>query len=144
MRNVFCVLAFAACALWAADKPDLTGTWQVDASHAGKLKISSIQIHQTGDNVEIAEASGPDAKAKTVHLTCALGGQQCESKEAGEEVSFWYNGAALVMMEMRHGKDVVIKTRLEPADDGKTLKMQVTHISPSGKDEEYTLTRAKS
>jgi hypothetical protein len=118
----------------------LSGTWVFDPGHAAKLKISTLEIHQSADTVEVSEA-GREAKAKTIHLVCALGGQQCQIKEAGEEVSFWYNGPALVMMEMRHNRDVVIKTQWEPSEDGKSLRMEVFHISPAGRDESYTLTR---
>ena len=144
MRRILCLLTFAGIALWAADRPDMTGKWLFDSSHAAKLKISTLEIHQSADSVEIAEAAGPESKGKTVHLACATSGQQCKIKEAGEQVSFWYNGPALVMMEMRHGSDIVIKTRLEPSEDGKTLHMQVSHIVPEGKEESYTLTRGGS
>jgi len=128
--------------MWAADRPDVSGAWVMNPGHEGKSKLSALEIRQSADAVEVSEAEGPEGKARTIHLACAVGGQQCKIKDAGEEVSFWYNGPALVMMELRHGTDIVIKTRLERSDDGKTLRMQVIHMAPAGqKDEEYTLTR---
>jgi len=142
MRKIVCLAVFATCAMWAADRPEMSGSWVMDPGHAGKSKLATLEIHQSEDSVEISEAEGPEGKGKTIHLACAVGGQQCKMKEAGEEVSFWYNGPALVMMEMRHGTDIVIKTRLERSEDGKTLRMEVSHIAPPGqKDEAYTLTR---
>lgn len=141
MRNAICLVTLAVGALWAADPPDINGRWVLDADTAAKAKISALEIHQSGDSMEVNLA---DSKEKTLHLACALGGQQC--KVSGEAVSFWYNGPALVMMEMRHGTDVVIKTKLVPSDDGKTIQMEVTHIVPPDKKgpESYTLTRGGS
>lgn len=141
MRNIVCLVALAVTTIWAADRPVISGKWALDPGHAGKSRISTLEIRQSVDSIEVSEAEGPEGKAKVIHLACALGGQQCKIKDPGEEVSFWYNGDALVMMETRHGTDVVIKTRLEPSEDGKTLRMEVTHITPTGKEESYTLTR---
>jgi hypothetical protein len=142
MRKIVGLVVFAASVMSAQDRPEMSGTWLIEAGHAGKSKITTLAIRQSADTIEISEAGGPESKAKKIDLACSIGGQTCKIKEADEEVSFWYNGSALVMMETRHGKDVVIKTRLEPSEDGKTLRMQVVHIAPAGlKDESYTLTR---
>jgi hypothetical protein len=142
MRKIIGFLGIAACGIWAADRPAVSGNWVMDAAHAGKVKITALAIRQASDSVQISEASGPEGKSKKVELECGDSGQQCKIKEAGEQVSFWYDGAALVMMEMRHNNDVVIKTMLKPSEDGKTLQMEVVHIAPAGqKDESYTLTR---
>lgn len=142
MRNVVYLIAFFASGLVAADRPDVNGTWSLDAAHSGKGKLATLTIRQTADSVQVSEVAGPDGKNKKVDLECTVGGEQCKMKDAGEQVSFWYNDSALVMMEMRHGTDIVTKTRLVPSEDGKTLKMEVIHIAPAGqKDESYTLTR---
>jgi hypothetical protein len=139
MRTFLCFLTLSAGLVWAADPPKVSGAWTLDSSQASKVKISSLEIHQTADSVEVNLV---DPKEKKLHLACELGGQQC--KVSGEAVSFWYNGPALVMMEMRHNNDIVIKTRLVPSDDGKTMQMEVTHIAPQGKAESFTLTRGGS
>jgi hypothetical protein len=141
MRKLVYLVTIAAGLIWAADPPQVSGTWAVDSAHAGKSKISTLEIRQSADTVEIAE-TGPEAKVKPVHLSCTVDAQQCKIKENGEDVSFWYNGSALVMMEMRHNRDVIIKTRIEPSEDGKSLRVEVTHIAPAGqKDEAYIFTR---
>jgi lysylphosphatidylglycerol synthetase-like protein (DUF2156 family) len=53
-------------------------------------------------------------------------------------VSFRYNGPALVMMETRQDGDVVTKTHLVPAEDGKTLSLVVMRILPDGPSATYT------
>jgi hypothetical protein len=60
-------------------------------------------------------------------------------------MTFWYNGSALVSMEMRRGNSIVIKRRYELSEDAKTLKMQVQRISPPGqKEENYVFVRQQS
>jgi hypothetical protein len=46
----------------------------------------------------------------------------------------------LVMMEMHHNGEVVIKTRLVPAGDGKTLSLEMTRVLPAGSTATYTFT----
>jgi hypothetical protein len=140
MRKLVWLAAFAASVLWAASRPEVNGTWQLDQAHAGKLKFSTMRIQQTADSVQVSEIAGTEGKGKRVDLECGVEGQQCDIKAAAEQVSCWYDGKALVMMEMRHDKTVVIETKFEPSEDGKTLHMEVTHISPPGqKSETYTL-----
>jgi hypothetical protein len=140
MRTTVCLIGLTALALWASDRPVVSGTWQLDPSQAGKLKLATLEIRQSADTVAISEEG--QGKSKKVDLECGVDGKQCKIKEPNEEISFWYDGASLVMMEMRHNNDVVVKTLLEPSGDGKTLKMEVKHIAPSGqKDESYTLTK---
>lgn len=140
MRNLLVLALIAAGAAWTADRPDLSGTWQLDPVHDSKVKSKILSIQQTGDGVQITESTtASGGKEKKVDLACTVDGQQCKVKDGGNaQVSFWYSGPALVMMEMRHGTDVVIKTQWQPAEDGKTLNVQVTHISPPGQNESYT------
>jgi hypothetical protein len=127
------LIALAAGAAFAADRPELNGTWQLSATHDGRLKFETLLIQQTDVGVKISETG---AKEKPVDFTCNVDGHECKLKEG--EVSFWYNGPALVMMEMHHNRDVVTKTRLVPSDDGKTLNLEVTHVSPPGTSATFT------
>ncbi|MGA2196374.1 MAG: hypothetical protein ABSH40_13995 [Bryobacteraceae bacterium] len=133
MRPLLFLIAFAAIGAFAVDRPQLNGTWQLSSTHEGRLKFETLLIQQTADGVKISESG---AKEKTVDIACGVDGQECKLKEG--EISFWYNGPALVMMEMHHNRDVVTKTRLVPAEDGKTLNVEVTRVSPPGPSSTFT------
>jgi hypothetical protein len=47
----------------------------------------------------------------------------------------------LVMSEMRHGNDWVVKRRLKPSGDGRTLVIEVIHLTPTQTTEKLTFTR---
>ena len=133
MRPLLFLIAFAAAAAFAADRPELNGTWQLSSHHEGKLKFETLLIQQTPDGVKISESG---AKERTVDVACAVDGHGCKLKEG--EISFWYDGPALVMMEIHHNRDVVTETRLVLSDDGKTLNLEMIHVSPSGSSSTYT------
>jgi hypothetical protein len=132
MRPLLFVMAFTVAAAVAADRPELNGTWQLSSAHDARLKFDTLLIEQTPDGVKITESG---AKEKPVDLACAADGNECKLKEGA--ISFWYNGQALVMMETHHNRDVVIKTRLVPADDGKSLNLEVMRVSPPGSNSTY-------
>jgi hypothetical protein len=142
----FGMLLFAA---WAADRPDLTGTWVLDLSHSpsagSKVKAETLAISQKTDAVQITEdTTEGNGKQWKLDIACNTEAQGCKIKENGQatEVSFWYNGPLLVMMEQRHGNDFVTQKKLKPSEDGKTLSMEVVYIAPPGhKPESYTFTR---
>ena len=136
MRPLLFLIAFAVSAAFAADRPELNGTWKLSSAHEGRLKFEILSIQQTADVIRISESG---AKEKTVDIACAVDGHECKLKEG--EVSFWYNGLALVMMEMHHNRDVVTKTRLLPSEDGKTLNLEVIRVSPPASSSTYTFTK---
>ncbi len=136
MRPLLFLIAFAAGAAFAADRPELNGTWQLNSTHETKLKFETLSIQQTEDGVKISESG---AKEKTVDFACGIDGRECKLKEG--EVSFWYSGPALVMMEMHHNHDVITKTRLVPSEDGKTLNLEVSRVSPPGASSTFTFTK---
>jgi hypothetical protein len=146
MRKLACfgAMLFAA---WAADRPDVNGKWVLDATHSesGKVKSETLSINQKDDAVQISdEMTETNGKAVKVDVSCNTEGQECKVKENGQstQVSFWYNGPVLVMMEQRHGNDFVTQKKLKPSDDGKSLSMQVVYIAPPGhKPETYTFTK---
>lgn len=134
MRIWLCAAAVALSAsAVGADRPDLNGSWQ--------LKGETLAIVQKEDSIQITDVTtDTDGKDTKVDLQCNTLGKECKSK--GEQVSFWYNGPMLVMMEMRRGNEVVIKKRLKPSEDGKTLSMEVIHIvPPAEKSETLTFVR---
>ena len=136
MRLLHFLIAFTAAAAFAADRPELNGTWQLSSNHEGRLKFETLLIQQTPDGVKISESG---AKEKTVDIACGVDGHGCKLKEG--EISFWYDGPALVMMEMHHNRDVVTETRLMLSADGKTLNLEMIHVSPPGSNSTCTFKR---
>jgi hypothetical protein len=132
MRLFLLVTALTVVAAFASERPDLSGTWQLSSS-PGKLKFETLLIEQTPDAIKLTETA---ANKKPFDVSCGTDAKECKLKE--EQVSFWYNGPALVMMEKRQDGDVVTKTRLVAAEDGKTLSLEVTRILPAGPSATYT------
>jgi len=132
MRPLFFVTVLVAAA-FAADRPELNGSWQLSSNKEGKLKFEKLLIEQGPDSIKITESG---AKDKPVNFTCGVSAQEC--KVAGGTISFWYNGPALVMMESNHNKDLITKTRIVPGNDGKTLDLEVTRLVPAGSSVTYT------
>jgi hypothetical protein len=130
-RLCFWVLACSAVAT-ATGRPELSGTWQ--------HKSETMEIQQKEDSIQITYGTtDPDSKEKKLEIRCNTAGKECKLKE--EQVSLWYNSGMLVMMEMRRGNEVVIKKRLKPSEDGKTLNVEVIHITPPGESENVAFTR---
>jgi len=145
MRKWFCLSALAWGAFAAAaGRHELNGTWQLDRSHSEvsdeKLKSETLEIQQMEDSVQIADAiTATDGKERKSDIQCNTLGKECKLK--GEQVSIWYNGSMLVMMETRRGGVLVVKKRLKASGDGQTLTMEVTSIAPQGKSESFTFTK---
>lgn len=132
MRRLFFAMALTAASAIATDRPELTGTWHLTSTPDGKLKFETLLIQQKPDTVTIAESGG---KEKEVDLTCGVDAKECKLKDG--QISFWYNGTALVMMETHHNNDQVVKTRLVPGEDGKTLSLEITRVVPAGVSAKY-------
>lgn len=129
-RLCLCALSIVAAAV-AVDHPDLTGTWQT--------KSEAMEIQQKDGSIQITDATDPAGKEKKFDIRCNTMGKECKLKD--EQVSLWFNGPMLVLMETRRGNDVVIKKRMTLSDDGKTLTMEVQHIAPPGDKQTITFSR---
>jgi hypothetical protein len=136
VRALLFVTVFTAALMFAAERPELNGTWQLSSGHEGKLKFDTLQIQQTPDGIKLTEAA---ANERPIEVACGVAAQDCKLKDG--QISFWYNGSALVMMEMHHHNDIVTKTRVVPAADGKSLSLEVTHVEPPGSTATYTFTK---
>jgi hypothetical protein len=128
----------------AADRPNLSGTWLLDAAHSqirdSKLKTETLEIKQKGDVVEIADDANAGGKDRKSDYQCPTDGSICRAKDLS--VMLYYDGPALIVMEMRHNNEIVIGKRLTPSPDGKTLIMNVSHVAPAGlKDESLTFVK---
>lgn len=136
MRSLLFVITFTAACVFATDRPEFSGTWQLSSTHDAKLKFETLVIQQGPDDIKITESGG---KEKAVDFACGLDAKECKLKEGA--ISFWYNGTALVMMESHHNHDFVIETRLVRAEDGKTLNLELTRVTPAGSKATYTFTK---
>ena len=128
MRLTICLAALSLSAAFAADHPNLNGTWE------GASNGETVSIKQQDDLVDITESG----KA-TTEIQCHTTGQACKVK--GGEVTLWYSGPMLVMMETSHGNSRVVKKRFKPSEDGKSLDLEIIRIEPAGATEKLTLTR---
>lgn len=147
MRIYVFLSLFALTAAMAMNHPAIGGTWvfEPSQSNAGgsKIKSETLSINQQPETVALSETVTADnGKETKSEISCNTAGETCKIKDHGEaEVSFWYNGAMLVMSEMRHGDDWVVKRRLTPSADGRTLTMQVIYLVPEQKTETLTFIR---
>jgi len=135
MRMILCLAALLAGMLWAADdRPDLNGNWQLQGADT-KGKPETLSINQKADSIDITRTFASGSKQVTVDVTCNTQGEECKLKENGQstQVSMYYNGPMLVVIEQRHGNDFVTKRQLKLSEDGKTLTVVVMTINPPGK-----------
>ena len=128
----------------AADHPNLSGTWTLDASrsqiHDSKIKNETLEIQQKEDAVTIADDNNAGGKDRKWQYQCLADGSTCKAKDLS--VMVYYNGPVLVLMEMRRNNEIVLKKRLTASGDGKTLTMNVIHVAPAGlKDETLTFVK---
>ena len=123
------ILAFAltpiSFAQAASSPPDLSGTWLDTSNAAVKLALT-----EKGDKIQVREMDGDKV---TADYTCALSGEQCETKEDGRpvKVMMYFNGSKLVEIKER-GSDVE-KRRFSLGQDGKTMQVETIPLSSSGK-----------
>ncbi|HTX35822.1 MAG TPA: hypothetical protein VME43_12410 [Bryobacteraceae bacterium] len=142
MYRLIGLFALGLCVAMAAGRPELNGTWQLDSNGIpteSKLKSETLVIHQNEDSVEISEnRTAKNGKEIKDDIQCNTMGQECKVKNL--QVSLWYNGAMLVLVETHN--DLVTKTRFTPSEDGKTLHLEVIHMgSGPQKTENLTFTK---
>jgi hypothetical protein len=111
--------------------------------YQSRIKSETLAIDQQPGSVKLSETiTETNGKATLSEISCNTGGASCKVKDHGAAaVSFWYNGGMLVISEMRHGNDWVVKRRLRPCGDGRTLVIEVIHLAPAQNTETLTLTR---
>ncbi len=128
----------------AADRTALSGSWQLvpapSAEGPDKLKTGTLSITQKADSIQITEnVTDAEGKQKKVEIACSTMGKECKVNDA--QLTLYYNGPMLVMIESRRGGDNVIKKRLKASEDGKTLNLEVMHIAPAAAAENYSFIR---
>lgn len=134
-RTLLCfAVMFTAC-VWAADdRPDLNGVWQLQPGES-KAKPETLSIEQKPDTIQLSRVVENGAKQIKTEISCSTNGEECKIKENGQptQVSMYYNGPVLVLIEQRHGNDFVTKKRLSLSEDGKTLNVELMTINPPGR-----------
>lgn len=123
------ILAFTAAA--QDSKPNFSGNWQLNSGkselHSGKTSSETLKIEQKGSSIHVIRtAKASDGKETITEFNCTTDGKDCDAK--GIKVSLWYDGKDLVEMEV--GSEVVTKTRMSLAPDGKSINSETSFISP--------------
>lgn len=122
--------------LFAADpgKPDVSGTWKLDASkcqlHSRIAPETVWTIKQEDEDIHLQSGEW--------QVTCGTRGVDCVVKDAAKplKVSFWYNGPALVEMDTLGKNDAVTKKKMMLSPDGTVMTVEITHILPVGREPE--------
>ena len=145
MYKALGLLALGLFSAMGADRPNLNGTWQLDGAATAaetKFKTETLVIHQGDDDVQITQdRTAKNGKEIKNEIDCNTDGKECKLKNAN--VSLWYNGAMLVLVETHN--DIVTKTRFTSSEDGHTLHLEVIHMGPGGeRTENLTFTKQKS
>lgn len=142
------VLLFAGTArLFAGAPPDFSGTWVLDPSHSENTNGETIQLTiQEPAGKIIFDRILREKNGKELHtsFTCANLGAPCDVIENGHKakISLWYDGTALMMAKTGGmKKDATTERRLELAPDGKTLTVEFTNYSGSGKPQKLVFTK---
>jgi hypothetical protein len=117
-------------------KPNLSGTWQLDAGkselHLAKTAAIIWQINETYNSIQMKQVETDDGgRERTVSFSCLIGGKECSFKEPGgsAKASFWYNGPMLVEMKTGHD-DHIAKYRMTLGADGKTMDVELMAVVP--------------
>jgi hypothetical protein len=135
MRKIACITTGSVFALLATlanaqDKPNFSGTWQLDPAkcelHTAKIDDANWAIEESDNSIHLTESEA----GKSIDMKCTTDGKDCDVHGDKAKASFWYNGAILVEMETRG--DHVTRYRLTLSQDGKTLKVETTYIVPRG------------
>ena len=153
MRSSTLTLATLAASVFsllllAADTapPNYSGVWQLEPEHsqvpAGETITYNIQ-DSSGQVVFSRIIHERDGRQLTSHFSCKTGGGQCQFDEGGRkaQVSLWYDGPALVVLETNTGDTSVTQWRLTMGPDGKTLNVEVEHLEPSDRTEKLVFAK---
>ena len=130
-----------APAISQEDHPNFNGTWQLDsgrsALNSGKPSVASVTIDQTASSIHLVRVMSDGGKQGAGDFKCSTDGKECEV--GGSKHSFWYSGAALVEMEI--GKGAVTKSTMRLDADGKTMTIDVVHVTPTAEADKLVLQR---
>jgi hypothetical protein len=138
---VLAVFAFPAA---AQDRPNLSGTWQIDSSkselHGAQVASATWVIAEDDSSIQINESES--GASKKVELKCTTDGKDCKVIGDKAKASFWFNGPILVEMETKG--DRVTRYRMKLSDDGKTLTVDTTSIVPQSAQDDVLVFRKQA
>jgi hypothetical protein len=146
LRSVL-ILGVVVGASLAATPPDFSGNWTLANSRSQGTNGESIEltIQQTDGKIDyrrtLRERNGQQIQ---MTFTCAPSGANCDLDENGHKakVSLWYDGSALMMAKTGgESRDATTERRFELSPDGKTLTVEFTNYSGSGKPEKLVFTK---
>ncbi|HLH30647.1 MAG TPA: hypothetical protein VKY31_05555 [Terriglobia bacterium] len=142
MTKILCLFLVSGALSLAQDHPNFSGDWKLDTakSQASETKAMELAIKQDGDDISITGQQD----GKSLEFKCATTGQNCKRKGEAGEVSMYYNGPVLIELDMDgHNGDHVVKKRLQLADGGKSMEMDVMRISPPGPSEKLVFAKSE-
>jgi hypothetical protein len=136
---LLCVCA-AAYAAQAGEKPDFSGTWQIEPAGGEKETGATWVIEQHDSDIRIREMDKSGKVQRDVK--CGTRGVECEFKLNGGDAkaSYYFNGSTLVELLWK-GKDV-IKTQRTLSPDGTKLTVEVMQMTPPGDPEKMIYVKA--
>jgi len=135
-RCFFLAMIFAPLAIWAADRPDLSGAWQLNADKSDRSAVTAgltWVINQKDESVHMAEVvKRADGKEERFEYDCTIDGKDCavHAKGQPQNVSFWYNGGMLVeLVSAGHNHERIVKRRMKLSDDGKVMQVELIPVA---------------
>jgi hypothetical protein len=146
VRSVVILGLAAAMSLGAT--PDFSGKWTLDNSRSQGTQGESIEltIQQSTDGKIDYKRILRERDGRQIQMTfdCAPMGNTCDLDENGHKakVSLWYDGSALMMAKTGgESRDATTERRFELSPDGKTLTVEFTNYSGSGKPEKLVFVK---
>jgi hypothetical protein len=134
------MMGFAALML-AADSPNMSGTWEMDAakSEVTDGRAITLTIQQTAGKIKLDGVVKDKAGTATeIHFTCGTNGTNCDYDDAGHKakVAVWFNGPQMIAAKTEGvAADAVNEWHMKLGPDGKVLTIEVEHIDPQAKNE---------
>ena len=128
------LLSPAAIAADSEDRTKLAGDWELQD---GRTDSGIWTLEMRDQNIRVSMTRG-DQK---VTFECNTLGRECAGKD-GSKVSLWFNGPKLVELETKGSAVTRRRFKIDAAGDG--MEVEVTPVSPSGKDEVLHFKRVKT
>jgi len=115
----------------------LLGTWESDEADARPARWI---VSGDANKLHFAEFNG---EKELGGFSCTPGGTPCQAKLSGKrvDVSMWFNGSKLVIMQTRGGDS--FEQEFEVASDD-VLEVKVMPLVPSGATQKHRFRRVKS
>jgi hypothetical protein len=112
-------------------RPNFSGTWKLDTAKSeikhSKFPEQTWKIQAGRDKIQVNEVP----QGGTEHSwECGTMGKECTVDDSGTQakLSMFYNGPTL--MEFRTRGEEVVRRSIKMSDDGKTLQVDLSYITP--------------